>query len=83
MDARPSGHKHVTGKALYVDDTRAGCWNVVCAVAARAREDQEPRRRRRRQMPGIHAVLFADDVPGMNDVGPVRHDEPLLATDEV
>src|SRR6185369_12877565 len=28
-------------------------------------------------------VLFAEDIPGLNDVGVVRRDEPLLAADEV
>ena len=30
-------------------------------------------------MPGIRAVLMAEDVPGLNDVGAVRQDEELLA----
>ncbi len=34
-------------------------------------------------MPGITAVLLAEDVPGLNDVGAVRHDEILLADKEV
>lgn len=34
-------------------------------------------------MPGISAVLLAEDVPGLNDVGAVRHDEILLADKEV
>jgi xanthine dehydrogenase molybdopterin-binding subunit B len=34
-------------------------------------------------MPGVHAVLLAEDVPGLNDVGAVRHDESLLADKEV
>ncbi len=33
-------------------------------------------------MPGISAVLLAEDVPGLNDVGAVRHDEILLADKE-
>ena len=36
-----------------------------------------------RQAPGVAAVLLAEDIPGQNNTGPVRHDEPLLATDEV
>ena len=36
-----------------------------------------------RAMPGISAVLLAEDVPGLNDVGAVRHDEILLADKEV
>ena len=35
-----------------------------------------------RAMPGIAAVLLAEDVPGLNDVGAVRHDEILLADKE-
>ena len=34
-------------------------------------------------MPGISAVLLAEDIPGLNDVGAVRHDEILLADKEV
>jgi xanthine dehydrogenase large subunit len=36
-----------------------------------------------RAVPGVSAVLVAADIPGVNDVGPVVHDEPLLATNEV
>ena len=36
-----------------------------------------------RAMPGVRAVLLAEDVPGLNDVGAVRHDEILLADNEV
>jgi xanthine dehydrogenase molybdopterin binding subunit/xanthine dehydrogenase small subunit len=81
-----SAHKHVTGEAMYTDDVAARrsmleIW-LVCAPHARARI------RRRdasaaRQMPGIAAVLLAEDLPGENDAGAVRHDEPLLADDEV
>ena len=34
-------------------------------------------------LPGIVAVLMAEDVPGQNNVGVARHDEPLFAADEV
>jgi len=34
-------------------------------------------------MPGIAAVLLAEDVQGLNDTGAVRHDEILLADREV
>ena len=36
-----------------------------------------------RAMPGIRAVLLAEDVPGENNVGGVKHDEILLADKEV
>jgi xanthine dehydrogenase molybdopterin-binding subunit B len=54
----------------------------VCSPHARARILRRDATQAR-QMPGIARVLFAEDVPGANQVGPVRHDEPLLATDEV
>ncbi len=77
---------HVTGRALYVDDTAQrrkmlDAW-PVCAPYAHAkilRRDAT----KARQAPGIHAVLLAEDIPGENNTGPVRHDEPLLATDLV
>jgi xanthine dehydrogenase molybdopterin binding subunit/xanthine dehydrogenase small subunit len=81
-----SAHKHVTGEAVYTDDQLAGkkfleVW-PVCAPHARARilaRDATAAR----QVPGIKAVLLAEDIPGVNDVGAVKHDEILLADKEV
>ncbi|HEX8897735.1 MAG TPA: xanthine dehydrogenase small subunit, partial [Chthoniobacterales bacterium] len=81
-----SAHKHVTGEAIYVDDV-AQQQNMlevwpVCSPHAHAkilRRDASEAR----TMPGISAVLLAEDVPGLNDVGAVRHDEILLADNEV
>ena len=36
-----------------------------------------------RKMPGIKAVLLAEDVPGLNNVGGIKKDEILLADREV
>ncbi|HEY2573711.1 MAG TPA: xanthine dehydrogenase molybdopterin binding subunit [Verrucomicrobiaceae bacterium] len=82
--AHESGHKHVTGEALYVDDTSQHAletWPVLSphAHAKIVKLDASVARR----MPGVHAVLLAENIPGMNDAGPVRHDEPLLAEHEV
>ncbi|MFL6570053.1 MAG: xanthine dehydrogenase small subunit, partial [Chthoniobacterales bacterium] len=81
-----SAHKHVSGEAIYVDDHAqpAGMLEVwpVCAPHAHAkilRRDATAAR----EIGGVRAVLLAEDVPGLNDVGAVRHDEPLFATDEV
>jgi xanthine dehydrogenase molybdopterin binding subunit/xanthine dehydrogenase small subunit len=81
-----SGHKHVTGEAVYTDDFAARkqmleVW-PLCAPHARAKilkRDASVAK----TMPGIAAVLLAEDVPGLNDVGAVRHDEILLAEKEV
>jgi xanthine dehydrogenase molybdopterin binding subunit/xanthine dehydrogenase small subunit len=76
---------HVTGAARYVDDTAQRrpmleVWPVMAphAHAKILRRDAG----RARQAPGVVAVLLAEDIPGENNTGPVRHDEPLLATDE-
>jgi xanthine dehydrogenase molybdopterin binding subunit/xanthine dehydrogenase small subunit len=81
-----SADKHVSGRALYVDDTthfrqRLEVW-PVCAPHARAKILQRDVSRAR-VLPGVKAVLLAEDIPGLNDTGTVRHDEPLLASDEV
>ena len=81
-----SAHKHVTGEAIYVDDRaqREDMLEVwpVCSSHAYAkilsREVSAAQ-----EMPGVRAVLLAEDVPGLNDVGAVRHDEILLADKEV
>ena len=77
---------HVTGTARYVDDARPpqGTLDVwpVCAPHARARILRRDATAAR-AMPGIHAVLMAEDIPGLNNVGAVRHDEILLADEEI
>ena len=32
-----------------------------------------------RTAPGVVAVLTASDIPGINDVGPIQRDDPILA----
>jgi xanthine dehydrogenase large subunit len=77
---------HVTGRALYVDDLAQrrpmlDVWPVYSphARARIVRRDVA----RALSAPGVAAVLLAEDVPGENSVGVARHDEPLLAADEV
>ncbi|MCE9672509.1 xanthine dehydrogenase molybdopterin binding subunit [Myxococcus stipitatus] len=77
---------HVTGTARYVDDLAQKrpmleVW-PVCAPHAHARILRRDASAAR-ALPGVVTVLLAEDVPGMNDTGPIRHDEPLLARDEV
>ncbi len=90
---RPSGalkHEsavgHVTGAAVYVDDqaqrrSMLEIWPVRSphAHARILRRDATEARR----LPGVAAVLMAEDIPGDNDVGAVRKDEILLADREV
>ncbi|MES2437964.1 MAG: xanthine dehydrogenase molybdopterin binding subunit [Verrucomicrobiota bacterium] len=81
-----SATHHVTGKALYVEDTaiRRGALSVwlvrsTHAHATISRLDLS----KATAAPGIKAVLTAADIPGINNTGPARHDEPLFATDLV
>jgi xanthine dehydrogenase large subunit len=81
-----SGLRHTSGEARYVDDlpTPSGMllgW-VVTSPHAHARITRRDGAKAR-EVPGVHAVLFAEDIPGENNVGPVVHDEPLFATDLV
>jgi xanthine dehydrogenase molybdopterin binding subunit/xanthine dehydrogenase small subunit len=80
-----SAHKHVTGEAIYTDDQPASrsmleVWPICSpyALAKILKRDATDAR----AMPGIRAVLLAEDVPGVNDVG-TKHDEILLPDKEV
>jgi xanthine dehydrogenase large subunit len=81
-----SGLKHTSGEALYVDDLPSPrgllTGHVVTSPHAHARLVRADGTKAR-ALPGVHAVLFARDIPGHNEVGPVIHDEPLLADGEV
>lgn len=84
--AHESAVLHVTGSASYIDDLpelrRTLHAAIGLATAAHARVlsinlDAV------RAAPGVVAVLTADDIPGLNDFGPVVHDDPIFATSEV
>ncbi len=77
-----SARGHVTGDALYTDDLVGRFRGLlhawpVCSPHAHARvlgiDAAEAR-----ASEGVAEVLSAEDVPGENDVGPARRDEPLF-----
>jgi xanthine dehydrogenase molybdopterin binding subunit/xanthine dehydrogenase small subunit len=77
---------HVTGRAQFVDDAAQQrpmleVWPVL-SPHARAKILRRDATAALAQ-PGVVAVLTAGDVPGENNVGPARHDEPLFANHEV
>ncbi len=78
---------HVTGGAQYVDDiaSKRGGFLELWPVRAPHAHARVLRRdaTAARAMPGVRAILFAEDVPGLNDVGAIRQDEPLLAKELV
>ncbi|MCR9160338.1 MAG: xanthine dehydrogenase molybdopterin binding subunit [Nannocystaceae bacterium] len=78
-----SGVRHVTGEARYVDDLPLppGALHGVAVTSPHAHATITRRcADAARAMPGVHAVLFAEDIPGSNLIGPIVHDEELLAT---
>ncbi len=86
--ARPheSAHLHVAGTAPYVDDLPELAGTLHCALGL------SPAAHGRitglslgalRAMPGVVAVLSADDIPGVNDCGSIVKDDPILADGEV
>ena len=78
-----SAVKHVTGRAIYVDDIASppGTLEVYIAMSTRAHArvtslDVSDVR----AAPGVVAVLTTADIPGVNDIAPTpTHDDPLFA----
>ncbi|MDE0794956.1 MAG: xanthine dehydrogenase molybdopterin binding subunit [Alphaproteobacteria bacterium] len=77
-----SAVKHVTGRAVYIDDMPVppNCQETALVLSpyASARivsiDTSEAA-----GMPGVSAVISAKDIPGINDIAPVFADEPMLA----
>jgi len=83
---RPHPHEsaalHVSGEALYTDDLPElhGTLHAALGLSAKAHAniralDLEAVR----AAPGVKLVLTARDIPGVNDCGPILHDDPILA----
>ncbi len=81
-----SAHLHVSGAAPYTDDLPepAGTLHAALGLSPLAHGrlvgiDLD----RIRQQPGVVAVLTAGDITGENNCGPLLHDDPILAGDEL
>ena len=81
-----SAGAHVTGQALYLDDipTLPGTLETALVLSphphARFRSiDLAPAL----AAPGVVMAITASDIPGKNDIAPIRSDEPLLPLDLV
>ena len=78
---------HVTGGAIYVDDQASRrhrmleLWPVMVPHARAKILSLDVSAAR--AMPGVVDILTAAEIPGENEIGAIRHDEPLLATGEV
>ena len=81
-----SAERHVSGRALYIDDIPEpeGILHIAVGGSPVARgklvsldvSDV-------RSAPGVVAVLTAADIPGKNDVSPAMGDDPMFAADRV
>jgi len=82
-----SAEKHVTGRADYTDDLMepVGTLHAYLGLSTVAHGriiamDLDAVR----NAPGVHLVLTADDIPGVNDISPNGlHDDPVFAFPEV
>jgi len=81
-----SASKHVSGKSIYIDDIPMHSLilhgHVVYSPHAHAKIKSIDLSEAKK-ITGVHAILCAKDIPGHNQMGPVVHDEPCLATDKV
>ena len=82
--AHESAHLHVTGEAIYTDDIAAPCGTLHAAIgyapaahAALKSFDLSAVR----NAAGVVAVFTASDIPGVNNYGGIKLDDPILATD--
>jgi len=80
-----SAIKHVTGQSVYVNDITANrqlVGRVVYSPEAHARISLLDIKAASK-LNGVVAILTHKDIPGINQMGPVIHDELCLAIDEV
>ena len=77
-----SAQLHVSGRAAYTDDIPEPVGTLHAALGL------SPVAHGRllgidlallRAQPGVVAVYTAADIPGVNDIGPIVHDDPILA----
>lgn len=81
-----SAAKHVSGESVYIDDMLVNeqllIGRVVYSKLAHAKIKAIDLSKAK-ELKGVHAVLCYKDIPGINQMGPVIHDEVCLAENEV
>ena len=80
-----SAHLHVQGTAPYTDDEPElqGTLHAALVLSPVAHGRLLTIRHDVLSGPDVVAVLTAADIPGVNDCGPIVHDDPILAQDTV
>ncbi len=84
--AHDSAHTHVTGAAHFVDEhpTVPGTLDAALVLSPHAHARIAAIDVcRALAAPGVVAAIAAGDIPGRNDIAPIRSDEPLLPADLV
>jgi len=84
--AHESAIKHVQGASVYVDDMpktegELQAWIVISPVAHGKIKKIDVSEALKSE--GVKCILTAKDIPGENQMGPVFHDEPCLASEKV
>ncbi len=77
---------HVTGRALYLDDVANAAGTLEAALVLSPHAHARIRRidvTRALAAAGVRGAVTAGDIPGKNDIAPIRSDEPLLPVDVV
>ncbi len=81
-----SALRHVTGESVYINDIAVNdqllTGKVMFSQKAHAVLKQVDIAEALK-VKGVHAILTSKDIPGANQMGPVVHDEPCLAVQEV
>ena len=81
-----SGFRHVTGEAKYVDDNQGPIGTLTSLIVPSPHAHAKIKSistAKAKNVSGVHAVLTSQDIPGDPLVGPISHDEPLLAEEHV
>ena len=80
--AHESAHLHVSGEAIYVDDIPELAGTLHCALGLSTEAHATINSINLdavRAVKGVVAAYTAADIPGINDCGPINHDDPILA----
>ena len=81
-----SAIKHVSGESVYINDFQVNSQLLIGRVVYSSHAHAKIKSLNlsiAKQLKGVHAVLCYKDIPGINQMGPVVHDEVCLAIDEV
>ncbi len=84
--AHESARLHVLGQATYTDDIAElrGTLHAALGLSSQAHAKiLEMDLSAVKSAPGVVAVFGAHDIPGVNDCGPIIHDDPIFANDSV